>query len=1701
MDEEQNNSTLDDTRKQPNQENKKSAGDRVQDAKNKIQKGQEAVKKLKSLGKLGTVGIYLAIILIIIFIAIGIFGFIMTLPGLSAEKIVETSKKFWKWLSYDDKIEVDPTDMKDLADYIESMGFDIVGYGFVQSNKVDADGGIIENDDKKITNTRYSNIYAYILANERTYTLVGTSNGYVNDKLFDYITLGGERRTIGAIANFFKGDRKSSDQVHYGMLEFDDSLVKEGGKALTGFRASIDRNSNQLVIDSGRFNVDRMAWDMSEWTARYGKPVELSLALHLSTLAPDFVYNFCMDNDLQTKIVLATEKAKYENMKYSYLKDGASKAATQSDVDKYYKKVKKSQSDVLEEHNLLTDSVILSTSNSGSFLAPIDIFFDTSVISVASEGEKTKYYKAVDKNKNLISFVNQNYEVKLDGDGIPYFEPKEDGNVQVPKFVTDSLIKSPSDNEVTKLSDGTIIRLEYISLNDLIALDNFGQIRIDGDREGPLKEFVVKYVKTIEKFDHYINHTIVKNKDEYQKESVNFSLNLKSYNKKESRYDSWTFNTSDDKKDYSDHNAEYVWTKKVSSEATSNKTPIKLQDAVNKYDFQNWIQDEVTQLKANNSQIDEIFLSDDLREYLHDTNLSLAELIELHDIFDGLNKKVDTYIPYIKNVTHHWYQDVYFIDDDYSVYEKNVSKTVTDTFVPDSSTSTPQMEEFMQHGSFYYSGSTKNAIEQSEQKQPKFVKTEPWHYKVKNWIEYGYYFIYDGSKETAESIDLIVGELKKQKLYDPTNPLLLDEYADAGKGNKTQESLSTKGINKNLIDKKAKEINKAIDEITKGSTIKSNVRLKKIDFKKQNSLTAFSILEGVHTADTDLIYEDLKKFLIELGYFKHSDFEEIETDVFEWLIPDYEVFKDEWPDPKYEKVDNEYGTYIRSKSSVDEQKAQEAEIAEKEREEKEKNSSDSETKQMSSIVKNSSSNIVLKKAKECWEYILNENRYIYNNGFGKPIPPTEQNYIDCSAYVSWVLYECGYEDFGGYQKSSGYFMSEDFKSKYGWTVISVNGDCSSKVQPGDIVARSGHVDIVKSVNSDGSITGYNCGDQSYLSKSNINGVPTTGHVKGSGPAKIIRVSGAGDGNTSAAFNVEKNETNTTVTNGVELTTVNASDYGEEGYSTITTVNGIPYKDFKQGSYPGMGVSSSYSQMCLPGCGDSFGYVGCGPTSAAVILSAYGITGTTGSDALPYLCGIEAGTHDGGTNSCDFVKKAFDHYDVPSTVHYVGQGNTKETIDQALKEGRPIVANVNGGYYSPGGHYIAILGYDDEENLVISNPCGFGIYGVCGGYAVQDGVKLDYFVNTCLGGGSGTYLVMDETPTGFSFSPAQNTIHEIEGFEAGLDIIMPESGKIVEIGKVEEEGEKTSNSALEGSGNEQISSTQNSIKKKTTEGETENTAQKENSDEDYKINVEGDYVIIEFSTSNGVSGWKMKIEGFALDTVNVKEEARLNKGSVIGITTESNMKVTLYDKKDAIIDDVEDYFVLYKRDDKKANNNRDKQVYPYDKDEVILLAGLIQGETPPDGLHASIASEWDMETCMNIGKVTGYCCINFALEHDMTITEEIYGEGMWYRYGGGMSVKHEPNISAECMECAEWCFEYDCSSVSNPDGEEMTIKVQGESGWDNCPGSNNHGKPKKLEDLTCFWVLDWPGRGTPGVIQDYDELGGTEDGFFCYVELP
>ena len=53
------------------------------------------------------------------------------------------------------------------------------------------------------------------------------------------------------------------------------------------------------------------------------------------------------------------------------------------------------------------------------------------------------------------------------------------------------------------------------------------------------------------------------------------------------------------------------------------------------------------------------------------------------------------------------------------------------------------------------------------------------------------------------------------------------------------------------------------------------------------TLTAFGLLENMHTEAAEYIYRDFKEFLIELGYYTKAEFEQIESNVLKWFIPDF----------------------------------------------------------------------------------------------------------------------------------------------------------------------------------------------------------------------------------------------------------------------------------------------------------------------------------------------------------------------------------------------------------------------------------------------------------------------------------------------------------------------------------------------------------------------------------------------------------------------------------------------------------------------------------------------------------------------------------------------------------------------------------------------------------------------------------------------
>lgn len=124
----------------------------------------------------------------------------------------------------------------------------------------------------------------------------------------------------------------------------------------------------------------------------------------------------------------------------------------------------------------------------------------------------------------------------------------------------------------------------------------------------------------------------------------------------------------------------------------------------------------------------------------------------------------------------------------------------------------------------------------------------------------------------------------------------------------------------------------------------------------------------------------------------------------------------------------------------------------------------------------------LQIAKSCHDYVR-QNQYYYSSranvqagkyvddkggSIGSKIPKPakgEGNTIDCSAYVTWVLYEYGYSELEGWQKVVSWFANENTIKKYGWKVYP-----ASQAQAGDVLIKDGHMEIYV-----GNNRSYNCG--------------------------------------------------------------------------------------------------------------------------------------------------------------------------------------------------------------------------------------------------------------------------------------------------------------------------------------------------------------------------------------------------------------------------------------------------------------------------------------------------------------------------------------------------------------------------------------------------------------------------------------------------
>ncbi len=233
---------------------------------------------------------FLAIIaaIFLLLMIIGILDVIITMPGMIIGKLREMAHEWLAkvdgWITGDNiSWTIKDEDLKDVAQYVQDMGFDLVGYGFGDNTTYDSgededteeetekDG--IENSTIDEVDSKY--LFAYLVQDTAIYT----------------------RAVWSWKGAFLPGDAESWAK---GMINIDDS-----GTGNARIKIDPDLRVMEVEVPGEYLDENTYRFNMANWSSKYGKPLELFLALHVSTMMPDFTYDLATNQEFNTKVNIA----------------------------------------------------------------------------------------------------------------------------------------------------------------------------------------------------------------------------------------------------------------------------------------------------------------------------------------------------------------------------------------------------------------------------------------------------------------------------------------------------------------------------------------------------------------------------------------------------------------------------------------------------------------------------------------------------------------------------------------------------------------------------------------------------------------------------------------------------------------------------------------------------------------------------------------------------------------------------------------------------------------------------------------------------------------------------------------------------------------------------------------------------------------------------------------------------------------------------------------------------------------------------------------------------------------------------------------------------------------------------------------------------------------------------------------------------
>lgn len=349
---------------------KKGIGDTVQDVKEKVEGAKKVIDTISKV--VSTLGPWGCLIVLIIIIIIGLWGFLHYMPGLAIGKIKEFAEAASDFVQSffipEAMVDIKDEDINNLANYLEEMEYDLVGYGFVTPVLSLTDSIPTIEDLREQGYTRYANLegdgyFRYYneageMYNGKYYNAVGipinnstgqiVSNTEYTDKYgikrsSEEIASSGEGKITGFTMkrqnNLLKSYLLSDARIYtlrnddQGILNkiyaalaktfggFDGAWAKGLIKLYTAKDGIAEKSwgfwneflwKNDISISPQTKTLDiRKGWfnnktsfKIEGWAARYGLSLEFLLSLHIGTMAPDLVNAMLQNFDTEVQVYL-----------------------------------------------------------------------------------------------------------------------------------------------------------------------------------------------------------------------------------------------------------------------------------------------------------------------------------------------------------------------------------------------------------------------------------------------------------------------------------------------------------------------------------------------------------------------------------------------------------------------------------------------------------------------------------------------------------------------------------------------------------------------------------------------------------------------------------------------------------------------------------------------------------------------------------------------------------------------------------------------------------------------------------------------------------------------------------------------------------------------------------------------------------------------------------------------------------------------------------------------------------------------------------------------------------------------------------------------------------------------------------------------------------------------------------------------------